>query len=55
MFSSAPYPRTFLAYVPPEVNDQVSHPYKTGKIVVLCILIFMLFDSKQGDKRFCAG
>jgi len=22
------------------VSDQVSHPYKTGKIIVLCILIF---------------
>jgi hypothetical protein len=26
------------------VSDQVSHPYKTtGKIIVLCILIFKLY------------
>jgi hypothetical protein len=29
------------------VSNQVSHPYKTtGKIIVLCILIFMFLDSK---------
>ena len=36
------------------VRDQASHPYKTtGKITVLCILIFILRDSKLEDKRFC--
>ena len=35
------------------VRDQSSHPYKTGKIIVLFILICIFFDSKQGDKRFC--
>ena len=36
------------------VRDEVSHPYKTtGKIIVLYILNFKLFDSKLEDKRFC--
>jgi hypothetical protein len=40
--SSPPYSQTPLAYVPPSLNDQVSNPYKTtGKIIVLCMLIFV--------------
>jgi len=36
------------------MSDHVSHPYKTtGKIIILCILISVLFDSKLEDKRFC--
>ena len=35
------------------VSDQVSHPYKIGKIIVPCILIFKSLDSKLEDKRFC--
>jgi hypothetical protein len=36
------------------VSDQVSHPYRTtDKIVVLCILVFKVLDSKLEDKRFC--
>jgi hypothetical protein len=35
------------------VSDQVSHPYwTTGKKILLYILIFTFFDSKQEDKMF---
>jgi hypothetical protein len=35
------------------VRDQVSHPYRTtGKIRVLCILVFMFLDSRREEKRF---
>ena len=36
------------------VNDQVSHSYKTtGKIIDLYILISMFLDSKLDDKKIC--
>jgi len=36
------------------VNDQLSHPYKTiGKIIVLYILIFKFFYCKLEDQWFC--
>ena len=36
------------------VNDQVSHPYKTtGKIIVIYILIFKFLDTNLEDKIFC--
>jgi hypothetical protein len=35
-----------------QVRDQVSHPYSTtGKITVLCILIFRFFDMRREDKK----
>jgi hypothetical protein len=35
------------------VRDQVSHPYKTTrKIIVLYILIFTFLDCRREDKRF---
>ena len=35
-----------------QVTDQIAHPYKTGKIIVLYILLFMLLDSTWEGKRF---
>jgi len=35
------------------LSDHVSHPYTTGKIIVLCIIIFKFLDSKLEDKIFC--
>jgi hypothetical protein len=33
------------------VRDQVSHPHSTtGKITVLCVLIFRFFDMRREDK-----
>ena len=42
---------SFLSYL--NVSDQVSHVYKTGKIIFLYILIFKFLDSNLEDKRFC--
>jgi hypothetical protein len=36
------------------MNDKVFHSYKiTGKIIILCILIFIFLDIKLEDKRVC--
>ena len=46
---STPFSNTFSLRSSLSVSDQVSHPYKTtGKIIVLCILIFIFLDSKLG-------
>ena len=38
------------------VTDQVSYPYEpTGKIIVLCIFIFIFLGSKLADNWFCTG
>ena len=49
IFSSTLFSNTL-----PSMTDQVSHPCKiTGKIIVLCMLIFIFLDSEQKYKRFC--
>jgi hypothetical protein len=35
------------------VSDRISHPYKTRKIILLYILIFMFLDRKLEEKSFC--
>ena len=35
------------------VSDQVSHPYKTGRIIVLYVLIFNFLYRNLKDKQFC--
>jgi len=37
-----------------DVSDQLSHPYKTTrKIIVLCIFMFIFLDSKLEGRTFC--
>ena len=35
------------------VSDQVTHPYRTGIIVVLYIIIFKFLDTRLEVERFC--
>jgi hypothetical protein len=55
--SSAPYSQTPSTYVLPSVWATKFHNHtitkQQAKITVLCILIFMILDSKLEDKRFC--
>jgi len=37
----------------PKSSDQVLHPYRTGTIIVIYILIFKFLDSNLEDKTFC--
>ena len=50
--SSTPYDRTRSACSFLNVAAQVSHPHKTGKLVVPYIIKSISFDSKRGYRRF---
>jgi len=50
-FSSILLWNTLSLYSSRTVRDHVSHPYKTGKILVLCILTRISFESKRWNKK----
>jgi len=51
---SSPFSNTLSLRISLNVTDQVSHPYRrTGKIIVLYIVISVFLDSKLADKIFC--
>jgi hypothetical protein len=52
LFSSASFSYTFNLPSSLNVRDQISHPYKVGKITVLYILTFKLLDRRWEDKIF---
>lgn len=53
IFLSTPFMNTLSLSSFPNVEDHVSHPYKTsGEIKLLCILIFMFLDGEREGKRF---
>jgi hypothetical protein len=52
IFLGTLFSNTHSLYYSLNVRDQVPHPYRTtGKITVLYILIFKLFDSRREDRR----
>jgi hypothetical protein len=44
------FSNTLSLYSTLNVRDQVSHPYRSDRIVVLYILTFTFLDSRQDDK-----
>jgi len=54
IFYSAPYSQTSWTHVPPSMWGTKFHTHKkTGKIIVLYIVILKFLDGKLEDKRFC--
>jgi hypothetical protein len=46
------FSNTLSLYSTLNPRDQVSHPYRKKKIIVLYILISTFFDSRREDRRF---
>ena len=55
IFSSTPYSQTTSAYVPLTLRPSFTRITKTGKIIVLCSLIFKIFDIQMGDKIYATN
>jgi hypothetical protein len=46
------FPNTLSLCSSLKIRDQISHPYRTtGKIILLCILLFMFLDSRREGKN----
>jgi hypothetical protein len=45
------FSNTFYLYPSLSLRDKVSHPYKTGKIMVYYALIFTYFERRSEDLR----
>jgi hypothetical protein len=53
IFLGTPFSNTLTPCYSPKTADQVSHPYKAArKVIVLRILIFILLDSNRNDTKF---